>query len=161
MTLPTGEGRSLFNLVVRGLAFRNGHLLVSRWVGDYCFPIGGRLTHGEALDDAVRREFLEETGVPASIVKLVYLHEHFFVARDGWDVHELGWYFWVEPTAPVGELDEVWPHPDHPDLRLAYVRLDRLEESQLLPSFLVEALPRDVPEGFPGPLRRILSREAE
>jgi len=158
MTFAAGEAQ-LFNLVVRGLAFRSEHLLVSQWVGGYCFPIGGRLQHGESLEAGLTREFLEETGVIAVIRKLVYFHESFFVDHGGHAIHELGWYFWVEAPKLTVRLDEVRPHPDHPDLRLAYIPLDGLAEMRLLPGFLVESLPRDFRAGFPGPMRRVQTRE--
>jgi hypothetical protein len=44
---PDQQGR-LFNLVVRGLAFLEDRLLVSRWQGGFCFPVGGRLQYGRA-----------------------------------------------------------------------------------------------------------------
>jgi ADP-ribose pyrophosphatase YjhB (NUDIX family) len=159
VTFPAGASDPIFNLVVRGLAFRSGHLLVSQWVGGYCFPIGGRLQHGESLEAGVRREFLEETGVAPTVRQMVYFHENFFRDTAGRPVHELGWYFWVEAPDVPGALDEIRPHPDHPDLRLAYVPLDRLGEVALLPHFLVEALPRDYRAGFPGSLRCFETRE--
>ncbi len=160
MTFAAGGRDQLFNLVVRGLAFRADHLLVSQWVGGYCFPIGGRLQHGEGLEDGLLREFLEETGVRPVVRKMVYFHENFFADAGGRAIHELGWYFWVEAPEASGTLDEVRPHPDHPDLRLTYVPLNRLAAVRLLPTFLIKALPQDYPAGFPGPLRCISTRES-
>jgi 8-oxo-dGTP diphosphatase len=38
---------------------------------------GGRQRHGELLDEALRREFLEETGLTAQIDELVYVSESY------------------------------------------------------------------------------------
>jgi ADP-ribose pyrophosphatase YjhB (NUDIX family) len=159
MTFGAEGDERLFNLVVRGLAFRSGHLLVSQWVGGYCFPIGGRLQHGESLEDGVRREFEEETGVRPVVLKLVYFAETFFRDRGGREIHELGWYFWVEAPDLPGALDEIRPHPDSAELRLAYVPLDRLSQVNLQPRFLIECLPQDHRAGFSDCPRRFLTRD--
>ncbi len=160
MTFPARGPDPVFNLVVRGLAFRSGHLLVSQWAGGYCFPIGGRLEHGESLEAGIRREFLEETGMEPVVRKMVYFHENFFVDAGGRATHELGWYFWVEAEDLPGDVAEVRPHPDHGDLRLAYVPLDRLAEVDLRPRFLIEAVPHDYRARFPDGLRCCQTREA-
>jgi len=38
---------------------------------------GGRQRHGELLDEALRREFLEETGLEARVEQLMYLSESY------------------------------------------------------------------------------------
>lgn len=38
---------------------------------------GGRQRHGELLDEALRREFLEETGLTAQVDELVYVSESY------------------------------------------------------------------------------------
>lgn len=159
MTFPADGAARLFNLVVRGLAFEHGHLLVSRWVDGYCFPIGGRVNHGESLEEAVLREFCEETGVTASLRRMVYFHENFFLDTSSNWVHEFGWFYWLECPSPPIALGEVRPHPDHPDLRLAYVPLDLLDRAQLLPDFLVRCLPEGHARDFSGPVRHFVSRQ--
>jgi ADP-ribose pyrophosphatase YjhB (NUDIX family) len=148
MTFSPSPDEALFNLVVRGLAFSEGHLLVSRWTGGYCFPVGGRLDHGETLEEGIRREFLEETGVSVRVRKMVYFNENFFVDDRGKSVHELGWYFWMALDAPVGGPGISLPHPDSPRLALEYVSLDRLEDEGLVPPFLRHYLPADYGAGF-------------
>jgi 8-oxo-dGTP pyrophosphatase MutT (NUDIX family) len=159
MTFPADGSDRLFNLVVRGLAFERGHLLVSQWVGGYCFPIGGRLNHGEGLEEAVLREFAEETGVTARLRRLVYFHENFFVDSACHQVHDLGWYYWIDCPSPPIALGEVRLHPDHPDLRLTYIALDQLDRVDLRPDFLSQHLPADHAQGFPGPVRHFISHE--
>ncbi|OGO09938.1 MAG: hypothetical protein A2Z66_10130 [Chloroflexi bacterium RBG_13_66_10] len=156
VTFSPSESGRLFNLVVRGLAFFDGHLLVSRWLGGYCFPVGGRLDHGESLREAIRREFLEETGVSATVRKLVYFNENFFVDDRGKSVHELGWFYWLSPDAPVGGPGISLPHPDSPRLALEYVALDRLEEEGLVPPFLRLYLPGDYSDAFAHTPRHII-----
>jgi len=153
---PSQQGQ-LFNLVVRGLAFLQDHLLVSRWQGGFCFPIGGRLQHGEGLEEAVLREFREETGITASIRKFVYFNENFFVDDAGRAIHELGWYFWVEPERPVGALGMSTAHPDSPRLSLEYVPVAGLASAGLYPRFLVQFLPEDLAADFEAAPRHVVS----
>jgi 8-oxo-dGTP pyrophosphatase MutT (NUDIX family) len=159
VTYPAGGENRLFNLVVRALSFHEGHLLVSRWAGGYCFPVGGRLDHGERLDEAIRREFREETGIGARVRRLVYLHENFFVDRAGKEIHELGWHFWVEAESAALPLGISRPHPDHEDLRLTYVPLYELGQAGLLPAFLVDTLPSDFASEFNGCPRHFISQD--
>jgi len=159
VTFSPGSNERLFNLVVRGLAFSDGHLLVSRWQAGHCFPVGGRLDHGESLEEAIRREFREETGVSAAVRKLVYFNENFFVDDRGMSVHELGWFYWMNLESPVGRPGISLPHPDSPKLALEYVALDRVEAEGLVPPFLRLYLPRDYAEGFAHTPRHIFSSD--
>jgi 8-oxo-dGTP pyrophosphatase MutT (NUDIX family) len=159
MTFSPGAEGQLFNLVVRCLVISSDHLLVSRWRDGYCFPVGGRLDHGERLEQAALRELREEAGVSAAIHKLVYFNENFFVDDRGKDVHELGWYFWMTPEAAVGAPGLALPHPDSPRLLLEYVPLSGLEAGGLFPPFLRRYLPGDYADGFRGTPRHIVSRD--
>ncbi len=151
--------RPAFNLVVRALILREGRVLVSRWQGGYCFPVGGRIEPGETLEEAVLREVWEETGAAGRIRRLVYFHENFFVEPSGTPVHELGWYYWVEPEQPIGTLSDRWAHPDSPRLILEYVPLHLLAEATLMPPFLRDVLPEDFAQGFARCPRHVVSRE--
>ena len=150
-----------FNLVVRALYFRQGALLVSRWRGSYCFPVGGRIEPGESLEQAVHREFEEETGAQARLLRLVYFHENFFGHGPSGRVHELGWYFWAEADRTIGRPGSSAPHPDAETLTLEYVPLDRLSEFDLRPAFLGDYLPADFASGFSTWPRHLLTAPAE
>lgn len=157
--MSEGHARASFNLVVRALILRESRLLVSRWQGAYCFPIGGRIEPGETLKQAVLREVQEETGMVGHIRRLAYFHENFFTDPAGAPVHELGWYFWIEPEQPIGTLGERWAHPDSPRLFLEYVPLEGLERAELMPHFLRTLLPDDHAQGFGHCPRHVISRE--
>jgi ADP-ribose pyrophosphatase YjhB (NUDIX family) len=161
MTFSPGPEGRLFNLVVRCLVFSSRNLLVSRWRGGYCFPVGGRLDHGESLQQGALRELREETGVSAAIRKLVYFNENFFVDDRGKDVHEIGWYFWMSAEAAIGSPGTSLSHPDSPRLVLEYVSLDSLEAGGLFPPFLCRFLPGDFADGFSHTPRHIISHDRE
>ncbi len=147
-----------FNLVVRALVIRDEHLLVTRAVEGHTWLVGGRLKPGETLEQAVLREFREETGVAGRVRRLVYFHENFFGDPRRGYFHELGWYFWVEPQGPLFPLDETRPNPDGENLVLAFAPLADLREAGLLPGFLADRLPADWARRFEGAPYHIRSR---
>lgn len=158
MAFTDAQGRAL-DLVVRALIVRQDRLLVCRLRGGYCFAVGGRVEHGETLEQALQRELLEETGAAPAAWRLVYFHENHYHHRLGHAVHELGWYYHVEPLKPIADLAGAAPHPDSPDLTLEYEPLARLGDAGLVPGFLAERLPADLAQGFPGAPRHLLSIE--
>lgn len=132
---------------------RGGKLLVES--GDYPFQNlpGGALLTGEALADGAAREWHEETGLKAQVVRLLGLVENFF-KLNGRCWHELGFYFGVDaqdalPDGPFVVSDNTanvlkWVDP--------LAEMDR-------PTYPTAALKLlDVPEGK---FRHIINREAE
>jgi ADP-ribose pyrophosphatase YjhB (NUDIX family) len=146
-----------FQIVVRALLIQRDSLLVSRWKDSYCFPVGGRLERGEPIEQALRREFREETGAEIVGARLVYFHENVYRLSGGALVHEFGWYFHVESDHPVGSPGDVAEHPDSPRLTLEYVPLARLGEASLMPEFLAHELPADHASGFSNAPRHFVS----
>jgi 8-oxo-dGTP diphosphatase len=64
---------------VGAVVFRGGDALLIRrgkppFLGQWSIP-GGKIRHGEALEDAVRREVLEETGVEMRLIGLLGVFE--------------------------------------------------------------------------------------
>jgi 8-oxo-dGTP pyrophosphatase MutT (NUDIX family) len=69
---------------------------------DYYYSIGGGVRMGETAEDAVKREVLEETGVPYEVDHLAIIHENFFVESsssplNGMDCHEIAFYYVMKP----------------------------------------------------------------
>ncbi|WP_425449311.1 NUDIX hydrolase [Dethiothermospora halolimnae] len=71
-------------------------LFAKNEIDDYYYSIGGGVHIGEKAEDAVRREVLEETGIPYEIERLAFTHENFFNGSgslDGYKCHEIAFYF--------------------------------------------------------------------
>ena len=148
------------NVVVRGLMFKEDHLLVTQWKNDgAAFGIGGRVDFGESVIDAVHREVREEIGAEITIKKLLYFNEQTFVSNRGVHYHELGWYFWVEPDREICALDEVIQNPDHPDLMIRYLKVIPENLGNFWPQFLAQYLPADLKQDFSQNPRHIHSRD--
>ncbi len=120
---------------------------------------GGHVEFGESLTSCLSREFYEETGLNVEPEKLVYVHENFYRHR-GVRTHEIGFYFLLD-------LASEFPTPDsrgylssrEAHLRIRLLPLSALREHNLVPSFLQDALPRDVREHFAHPTRHLMARE--
>jgi ADP-ribose pyrophosphatase YjhB (NUDIX family) len=152
--------RTGFQAVVRALLVRDAHLLVSRWENSYSFAVGGGVEAGESLDQALGREFVEETGVHLSRQRLVYFHENVYRASGGGLAHEFGWYYAVEADGEVGHIGSSLPHPDSPRLTLEYIPVNRLAQARLLPEFLSAYLASDLASGFRSAPRHFVSLPA-
>lgn len=136
------------NIVVRGLIFHAGHVLVTQWLSSgHSFPIGGRVEFGEPLIPALQREVREETGAEITIRQLLYFGENVFTSGER-QYHEYGWYFWVEPDRHICALDAQIPNPDHDDLIIRYLKIDDNGLQRFVPPFLRRLLPQDLHQGF-------------
>lgn len=56
----------------------NSVLVATNDACDFCYSIGGGVHLDESAEEAVRREVLEETGLPYEIDRLAFIHENFF-----------------------------------------------------------------------------------
>ena len=56
----------------------NSVLVATNDACDFCYSIGGGVHLDENAEEAVRREVLEETGLPYEIDRLAFVHENFF-----------------------------------------------------------------------------------
>ena len=78
-----------------------GVLFAKNSTTDYFYSVGGAVRLHERAEDAVKREVLEETGVPYEIDRLAVVHENFFTEtnRNSQDLHchEIAFYFLMKP----------------------------------------------------------------
>ena len=60
----------------------NSVLVATNDACDFCYSIGGGVHLDESAEEAVRREVLEETGLPYEIDRLAFVHENFLRGRE-------------------------------------------------------------------------------
>jgi len=138
-----GKMRNLMphvRVAAKAIVMRDGRLLVTRNVNDtgsfFLLPGGGQ-EHGESLPVALRREFMEEVGVPVDVHDLVLVrdyiaHNHEF-ARDS-DVHQLELFF--RCTLQVDTLPSNGPHPDIWQTGVEWLDLTGPDAARLYPFVL-------------------------
>ena len=131
----------IFNIRVTGILIENDELLIVKQKlsdsRDWSLP-GGRLERGETLEQGLKREFSEETGLNIEVVKLLYLcdvasssntvlHLSFLVKKLGGEI-----------TLPTNEFDA---NPIH-DVK--FVSIDELTGYGFSQEFIERAK-----QGFP------------
>jgi len=122
----------------KAVILHDGHVLLQRahWDGQDChFLPGGGQHPGEALDDTVRREVHEETGLTVDVERLLWLREYIGIHHNHADTeaatHRIEAIFACTPT---GDPHQLGGH-HHDDLQtgLEWVPLEKVPTLNLLP----------------------------
>ena len=134
ITLPTQWGK--FNLRAGAIIICNNKLLMVKSDNtEYIYSVGGRIKMGESSEEAVLREVYEETGIHASVDRLGFIHENFFVdSRLGGAYHEIAFFYYIkdfdeklmkcDSTNALGESES-----------LCWLSLDKLDSYKFYPEF--------------------------
>ncbi len=87
----------IFSLRVAGICLNNGKILLHKTSNNdgYALP-GGHVTFHETAEQAIIREFPEETGVDIWLGKLKWIGENFFY-RNSLLYHQICFYYTVSP----------------------------------------------------------------
>lgn len=136
---------SQINLIVRALIVHLGHILLLRptsnnkeFSGHLSFLPGGHVEAGEAATECLKRELREELGVGFSIGECLGALECSW-ERKGILYHELNLVFLVSGESLP--LDEAPPSMEK-HIQFYWHKLSSLEEANLLPRTLVQAIPK-------------------
>lgn len=115
-------------------------LFAKNEIDDYYYSVGGGVHLGEKAEDAIRREVLEETGIPYEIERLAYIHENFFVGSgtlERYKCHEIAFYFLMKSRG----IQEVKSN-SYSSLgireHMHWIPISELEKYNAYPSFLKE-----------------------
>jgi len=98
MDIRIDEHGEHFKFRVCGILTHNNKFLVVKIANNpfYCFP-GGHAEIGEDTITAVKREMAEELGFPIKVKNLTCVAQNLFNNPKGELVHELSFYYLVEP----------------------------------------------------------------
>ena len=124
---------------VAGVLLRDHKLLAQgvRGGNEYAL-IGGHLQFGETLEEALIREFREETGVDIRCQRLLWTEENFWT-WNGVKAHNLAFYYLIDcddtafPDAPT-------PSKDNDQVVCEWLPLDRLADCNIYPAFLKQEI---------------------
>ena len=104
---------NLFRLRSCAVILHDEKVLMAKNIEDsWYYSIGGAVEFGESLEDAVRREVLEECGVELEIDRLLVVHQNFFQGDDGHDWHEIAFYFLMD-TSSVSDWSALVRHESY------------------------------------------------
>ena len=138
-----GDERRRFLYRAAGVAVIDGRVLVQQFQDEtwWCLP-GGRVEMGEAAEEALAREMLEELGCDTRVRRLLWINDNHFVHK-GVIHHELGLYFAIElPAGCMQASGEPWTGAelDGTKLHFRWQPVHRLAEVNLKPELLIERL---------------------
>ena len=135
---------TVFGVRATALILQNRKLLVTKNKGKY-YTIGGAIQVNERTEDAVIREVKEELGVKAQAGQLAFVVENRF-EQDSVYYHNIEFHYLVNllEDAPLTMQEDEKTQP------CEWIHLDKLEDIQLVPTFLKTALP-----AWDGQLRHI------
>ena len=140
-------------VAAKAIVIRDGRLLVTRNSEEtsafFLLPGGGQ-EHGESLPEALRREVMEEVGVPVEVHDLVLVRDyiarhHEFAQVD--DAHQLELYF--RCTLLGDTLPANGPNPDIWQTGVEWLDLTAPEAARLYPKVLQSLL---LEPDAPGPI---------
>lgn len=128
---PAPKPARVIELIARGVLIHEGRVLLCQNLkhGHYFLP-GGHVDFGESAEAALRREFLEETGLAVRVGAAALFSEGVFQAADG-QHHEVNLVFHVEPSDPAQDLRALASREKH--LGFAFVDLGVVPDLDLRP----------------------------
>lgn len=136
MDLEFVKNNLVFNNRVCGTIIKdNKVLLVHYYDDDYWTFIGGRPLFGEIIDEAIVREFQEETGTPVTIIRLLAFLENFFVFENKMYHQHLFFYLLNDNNQfPIfdGEKEII----DEPGVTYRWFDIDKLNKIKIKPNKL-------------------------
>ena len=151
----TRVGNTVFHVRVAAVAIHEGRVLLHRTAGDTLWSLpGGRVLVGERIEDAVRREMREETGMKVEPGEVLWVEENFATwksAIDGpgrgevLDHHEIGFYVAANVPHRFKRRDtfrgsELAGTPDEFALEFRWAASDELDALDVRPARMVSAL---------------------
>ncbi len=132
-----------FRLRAAGIIIENGCVLFATNDSEkYYYSIGGGVELHETMEDAVKREVFEETGIHYEIDRLAFIHENFFSRDDGMfkglTCHEITFYFLMKSRG-TQELNS-HSFTQGFEEKMCWLQIDKLDEYEAYPKFFAKKL---------------------
>lgn len=153
---------SQVRLRVSALCIRDGHVLLVEHKSfapedpllptSYWILPGGVVERGETLDEAVKREMMEETGLECSVGSLLFIKELLYpypgLDEQGSIHHSvsLGFYCTVTGGEMITGKDPEYPDDEQVILQVNWLPLNTLQQYDLYPPFLADYILAQQPE---------------
>ncbi|MCM3337500.1 NUDIX domain-containing protein [Paenibacillus sp. MER TA 81-3] len=129
--LSLESGQNTFNVRVSGILIVDNHLLLQQHDGgDYWYLPGGRVEMFETSEEALRREFIEETGITITSAKLQWIVEEMYAIGDR-QMHEIGMYYCIDTIDHDDRLMETSQEAGYIN---DWIELDRLDACKIVPA---------------------------
>lgn len=138
-----------------GVLIRDGKILVQRESSGNEFALpGGHLRIGETLEEALVREYREETGAEIRCVKMLWSEECFW-EWNGRKTHNLSFYYLIELVNEhdLPDTGEFVPHRDNARVVVGWMPVEDVENAQIYPEFLKREI-----SDLSGPIKHFVSR---
>ncbi|MCL1987157.1 MAG: NUDIX domain-containing protein [Firmicutes bacterium] len=129
------EESEIFYYRTGAIIIEDNHVLIIKSDAvDYLYSVGGAVNHGEAAEDAIRREVYEETGVNYEIERLVFVYENIF-QENGLNFHGIEFFFLMKPRGTREGLVCKSHGMDSAKEHLHWLPLNGMDDVQLYPKF--------------------------
>jgi len=134
------RGGLLFRLRAAAIIIKDGRVLMVRnGRASYYYSVGGAVRLGETVQDAVRREVMEECGLDLGILRLAAIHQNFFRDSElgGHSWHELTFYYLMDykgGQVPSARSLSMFGSPE----TLHWIPLDTYSQHKAYPAFFAD-----------------------
>ena len=121
-----------------GVLIKDGKILVQRdaYGNEYALP-GGHIKIGETLEEALVREYKEETGADIIIIKLLWSEECFW-EWNGKNAHNFSFYYLIDlcEGSKIPDNGEFMSHKDNFNVLIGWMDMDNLKNAVIYPDFI-------------------------
>ncbi|MCL2488489.1 MAG: NUDIX domain-containing protein [Oscillospiraceae bacterium] len=134
------DERSICHFRAAGVLIRENNLLVQREKDgmEYALP-GGHVMVGETSEQALVREFKEETGADILCDRLIWTEEVFWKWGEK-NAHGIVFYYLISLRNPSDIPGDYFESKDNCHVLFEWINLDKIEDLIIYPSFLKERI---------------------